>query len=285
MNVLRDSYLVVAKHLLKQIILHWRSLVTLSSFFSRSTKIATVFACMALISTAALAQSGSKRSSGSSYSRNTTSNQSSQRGSSSKQSSTTSNKSSSKGSSSKQSTSNDGSSSKQAMSKKVETKLGYAGYCPVCILDMKKWVKGSAEHQVTYDSTVYHFPSAETKEKFMANPVKYVPALGGDCTVCLAKVGKRVAGDVRFASLHENRVYLFPEEKQKKMFDESPAEYANVDLAANGNCIVCTVKMNKEVPGSTEFTAIYKGMRYLFPADEQRQMFIKSPTDFVKMEK
>lgn len=162
-----------------------------------------------------------------------------------------------------------------------KTRVGYEGNCPVCILDMKKWVKGSPEHQATYDNTVYYFPNAETKQKFLQNPTAYVPALGGDCAVCLAKMGKRVPGINKYASLHENRVYLFPEAKQKKMFDASPAEYANVDLAAEGNCVVCSAKMNKQVPGNPEFTVIHKGMRYQFPEDKQRQMFIQSPNQFI----
>jgi YHS domain-containing protein len=160
-------------------------------------------------------------------------------------------------------------------------KLGLEGYCPVCIVGMKKWVKGSPDHQTVYDGATYQFPDADTKTKFDANPVAYVPALGGDCTVCYAKMGKRAPGNIRIASLYNKRVFLFPEQKQKEMFDAAPAEYANVDLAADGNCIVCLVKMNKEVPGKAEFTAVHNGMRYLFPSDSERQMFIAAPTDFV----
>ncbi len=162
-----------------------------------------------------------------------------------------------------------------------ETKLGYEGYCPVCIVAVKKWVQGSPDHQVTYDGVSYYFPDRDTKQKFVENPAAYVPALGGDCIVCLAKAGKRVAGNIRFASLHENRVYLFPSNDEKAVFDASPDEFENVDLAANGNCIVCSVKMNKEVPGSSEFTAIHNGFRFLFPSDRERQAFLQSPTDFV----
>ncbi len=169
----------------------------------------------------------------------------------------------------------------QSQTKQV-LKVGYEGYCSVCLVEMKKWVKGKPQHQVTYDNTVYYFPEDAAKQKFLQNPAAYVPALGGDCTVCLAKMGKRVPGSIKFASLHKNRVFLFPEEKQKAMFDAAPDQYANVDLAANGNCVVCSVKMNKQVAGSTEFTAIHNGMRYLFPEDKTRQMFLQSPAEFAK---
>lgn len=162
-----------------------------------------------------------------------------------------------------------------------QVKLGYEGNCPVCLVMMKKWVKGKPEHNVTYDGIKYLFPDEAAKQKFIANPIAFVPALGGDCTVCFAKMGKRVPGKIQFASLHQNRVYLFPEKKQKEMFDASPAEYQNIDLAANGNCIVCSIKMGKQVPGKPEFTAIHNGMRYQFPSDAELQMFAASPSQFV----
>src|SRR5438128_7623887 len=61
-------------------------------------------------------------------------------------------------------------------------RIGLDGYCPVCVLDANKWAKGSADHQATYDGVTYYFPSDTIKQAFVANPAKYVPALGGDCT-------------------------------------------------------------------------------------------------------
>ena len=75
-------------------------------------------------------------------------------------------------------------------------RIGLGGYCPVCILDANKWAKGSPQHQATYDGVTYYFPEEAIKEKFLANPAKYVPALGGDCIVCYAKLGKRVPGSI-----------------------------------------------------------------------------------------
>ena len=74
-------------------------------------------------------------------------------------------------------------------------RVGLEGYCPVCILDANKWAKGSPEHQATYDGVTYYFPEEAIKgEKFLASPAKYVPALGGDCIVCYAKLGECVPG-------------------------------------------------------------------------------------------
>ncbi|MCI0493261.1 MAG: hypothetical protein L0Z07_10020, partial [Planctomycetes bacterium] len=105
-------------------------------------------------------------------------------------------------------------------------------------------------------------------------------ALGGDCTVCFANMGKRVAGSVRHAALHEHRLFLFPSAEQKKEFQAHPDKYVDVDLALDGNCAVCQVEMHKDVPGKPEIAAIHQGLRYLFPSEKQRDMFLANPAKY-----
>lgn len=173
---------------------------------------------------------------------------------------------------------------KQAMQKKAmqEGTVGLEGYCPVCVVAKSQWVKGSPEFASKYDGTTYYFPSDEVKAMFDANPVAFVPVLGGDCIVCYAKDGKtRAPGNIRFASLTNERLFLFPNDEIRQMFNKSPETYVNRDLGADGNCIVCKVKAGKIVPGSEKFTAVHNGFRYQFPSDSERQMFVASPADFV----
>ncbi len=130
-----------------------------------------------------------------------------------------------------------------------EPRIGLEGYCPVCILDANKWAKGSPEHQATYDGLTYYFPEEAVKEKFLASPAKYVPALGGDCIVCYAKLGKRVPGSVNYSARYINRLFLFPGAEQQQAFLSSPQEFADADLALKGDCAVCLVHHNKHVAG------------------------------------
>ena len=90
------------------------------------------------------------------------------------------------------------------------SRIGLGGYCPVCILDANKWAKGSPDHQATYDGVTYYFPEEAIKEKFQANPAKYVPALGGDCIVCYAKLVKRVPGSVNHTGAVRQPVVSVP---------------------------------------------------------------------------
>jgi len=156
------------------------------------------------------------------------------------------------------------------------------GYCPVCLIEMKKWVKGEPSMAVDFDGRRYLFPGREQALMFQASPEKYVPILDGDDLVEFARTGKRVAGDQRLGALHGGRIYMFATAENKRAFQDDPKAFADSDLALGGECIVCRVGMNERVKGSADFTAVHKGLRYLFPAEEQKRMFVASPDQFVK---
>ena len=94
-------------------------------------------------------------------------------------------------------------------------------------------------------------------------------------------MGKRVPGSVYHAAFYHQRLFLFPSEEQKAMFRAAPADFADVDLALGGNCSVCLVEMQKEVPGNPKFTVIHDGFRYQFPSAKQRDMFVANPNKYV----
>ena len=153
------------------------------------------------------------------------------------------------------------------------------GYCPVCVIEMKKWVKGNPQFAAPYDGKNYLFPSEEQKQMFVSNPAKYTPILGGDCVVALVEMGKRVPGSLQYAALHEDHLYLFSNENAKEMFLSNKEKYAHAD-ALGGKCTVCRVEMNQDVDGVAEFTSFYKGMRYQFPGKDQQQMFDRNPAKY-----
>ncbi len=155
--------------------------------------------------------------------------------------------------------------------------LALQGYCPVCVVEMKKWVPGKPEHSVVYDGHTYLFPGEEQKRMFEADPSKYTPALHGDCVVCAVEMKKRVPGSVNFGQFHGGRLFLFPGEAQRKMFTANPGKYADADLALGGKCAVCRVEMKQDMPGKPEYTVHYQGLRYLFPGPEQKKMFQANP--------
>lgn len=163
----------------------------------------------------------------------------------------------------------------------ASTPVGLDGYCPICIIENKEWVKGNPNIQASYDGKTYYFPAEEQRQMFLANPAKYTPALGGDCSVCLVNMHKRMPGSVYHSALNNGRLYLFPSEKQKQMFVADPAKYNHADVAMNGECVVCKVEMNKQMAGKPEVSVVHDGMKYQFMSEEQRKMFNMNPSKYV----
>ncbi|MEM9367985.1 MAG: hypothetical protein AAGD07_18485 [Planctomycetota bacterium] len=162
------------------------------------------------------------------------------------------------------------------------SRTGLDGYCPVCVVEARKWEKGRPDIHSTFDNVTYYFPNQAIRAKFDANPQKYVPALNGDCIVCYEKAGKRIAGSVKHAAIHRDRLYLFPGEGEKQAFLKEPAAYEASDLAANGVCVVCLAKANKHVAGSPNHTVIHDGLRYQFPTAQEANVFRQSPQTFLE---
>ncbi len=163
----------------------------------------------------------------------------------------------------------------------AEPEPALGGYCPVCLVKADKLVKGDPSFSSVNDGKTYLFPNAEQKRLFDADPAAFVPALAGDCTVCKVEMGKRVVGKAEFHTVHAGRLFLFPGEKQQKMFERDPHRYVDADLALGGACPVCLVKSDKVVPGKPEYASVYDGRRYLFPGPDQQRMFDANPAAFI----
>ena len=154
------------------------------------------------------------------------------------------------------------------------------GYCPVCIIEARKWEMGRKEFPSTYDGTTYYFPSVAIRKKFEGSPAAYVPAFNGDCIVCYAKAGKRVPGVVQHSALYKKRLYLFPSASEKRAFLDAAEQFMNTDLAAEGKCVVCLARAGKHVQGAAKFTEIHNGFRYLFPSAAEQAEFRRQPAKY-----
>lgn len=175
-----------------------------------------------------------------------------------------------------------GSGNSGSMTRSAKLPVAMGGYCPVCIIDLQKWVKGDPKYSVVMDGKTYLFPGEEAKQKFLKRTTKYTPALGGDCIVCAVDQRVRRPGSVQFSALHQGRLFLFPDDATKKVFMKDAKKYENADLAMGGMCIVCKIDMQKDVPGKEEFGTVYGGIRFLFPSMEQKKMFLTNPKKYLQ---
>jgi len=154
------------------------------------------------------------------------------------------------------------------------------GNCAVCLVETRQVVPGSDRYAVEFDRQLYYFPSDKEKQMFISNPARYAPALGGDCVVCRANKGVRVPGKVDLAVIHDQRAYLFPSASERDVFKADLRKYESVDLGLAGYCSVCAVVAKKWVPGKSEFTSVYDGIRYHFPSAAEKKAFELEPAKF-----
>ena len=160
--------------------------------------------------------------------------------------------------------------------------VGLNGYCPVCIVDRKEWVKGSAQHSSQFDGMLYFFPNVEIKNKFDRDPSAFVPAMGGYDVVAKKEGNQLVQGSVfQGAAFHKGRVYVFATKRNKSMFMNIAADFEKVDLAFGGMCAVCKAA-GKEQAGKSEFRFVYNKMTYLFPTAGELAEFKSDPAKYAQ---
>lgn len=148
------------------------------------------------------------------------------------------------------------------------------GFCAVCLVEDREWVRGKPEFEVAFDGRLYRFPNRERMARFQADPAKYAPALGGDDIVEFARTGKRVAGSPNFGATRDGMVYLFANDANKRAFTAGANQYASADLALGGDCVVCKVDMNERRAGDPKINAVNDGLRFFFAGANQQQQFL-----------
>lgn len=152
-----------------------------------------------------------------------------------------------------------------------------AGYCPVTLRTQNSWRRGKVKFRHTFDGKVYFLAGPEELAAFQANPLLYAPVLSGDSIVALATNHERVAGSVFHAFIYKERLYLFVDEEERHIFRANPTLFENVDLAAEGICLVSRVDDKQEIVGSAEFETLYHGKRYRFASVDYLRKFVANP--------
>lgn len=164
----------------------------------------------------------------------------------------------------------------------AEAELAMQGYCPVSIIDDKKWIKGDEQYSVILDGHKYLLASQANQQKFLKRSTKYTPALSGDCVVTYAAMKTRQAGDLNAAAIHQGRLFLFASPEQKRIFMTAPKKFENVDLALNGSCCVCLVDRQERVPGKIDFGTVAGGLRFYFSDAQHRKQFLSDKARYVE---
>lgn len=104
--------------------------------------------------------------------------------------------------------------------------LALEGYCPVTLAERRDWAMGHNAFGAIHRGRTYLFLGPTEREKFLANPERYSPALSGMDPVLamdnqIAVPGKREFGV--FGS--DDRVYLFADAATRDRFEQNQKRY------------------------------------------------------------
>ena len=98
--------------------------------------------------------------------------------------------------------------------------IGLRGYDPVAYFTAGAPAKGQAAFSASHAGVVYHFTSANHRDAFRANPMKYAPAYGGFCAMGVA-LEKKLDGDPEAWHIANGHLYLnVNKDVQKKWLED-----------------------------------------------------------------
>jgi YHS domain-containing protein len=104
--------------------------------------------------------------------------------------------------------------------------LAIQGYDPVAYFIDGRPIRGTPDFEYQWDEHTYRFASAQHRELFKADPVRYAPQFGNYCAMALA-LNKIVKANPENWLISDNKLYVFgsPAPKGPELFEK--------DLATN----------------------------------------------------
>lgn len=100
------------------------------------------------------------------------------------------------------------------------------GYCPVTLVDQKKWALADPRWGAIHRGRTYLFVGADEQQRFLANPDLYSPVLSGYDPVKFSEQGQLVDGRRQHGVFFQNQVFLFSDESTLERFWKSPDAFA-----------------------------------------------------------
>ncbi len=104
--------------------------------------------------------------------------------------------------------------------------IGMEGFCPVTVMDENRWVAGDRRFGARHRGRLYLFQTAAAQDRFLRNPERYSPALGGLDPVALAERGQQHDGKRDHGVRYNDRMYLFGSEENLERFSKAPEAFA-----------------------------------------------------------
>ena len=99
------------------------------------------------------------------------------------------------------------------------------GYCPVELGDGERWLPGDPRWPVVYQGFTYLFHGPAQRQRFLANPQRYVPAYSAHDPVLLVDGNRRIPGQTDYCVIYDGQLYMFSSAATLARFKEGPQRY------------------------------------------------------------
>lgn len=104
----------------------------------------------------------------------------------------------------------------------------FDGFCLPSVIEQRKLIAGDATNSIQYKGRTLRFQSGQQMQKFVSNPNQYWPALDGYCPMTKLQTGQNVVGQLEFAAVFRDKVWLFVSEEQMQAFIAEPAKHVGL---------------------------------------------------------
>ena len=125
--------------------------------------------------------------------------------------------------------------------------IAIQGLDPVAYFTLGEPRPGRAEHAVVHSGARWLFSSADNKQRFEADPVRYIPAYGGHCAFGTAQ-GYLVDIDPRAFTIVNDRLYLNYDLNVRETWLANTSEY---NRRADQNWLRLGTRSDAQAPGTS----------------------------------
>lgn len=100
------------------------------------------------------------------------------------------------------------------------------GYCPVTLAETEQWTAGDPRLGVEHQGRTYLMAGEAQRQRFLANPNRYAPVLGGADPVLAADAKSDVPGRTEHCVVYDGRLYMFSSAAMLARFHQNPKKYS-----------------------------------------------------------
>lgn len=113
--------------------------------------------------------------------------------------------------------------------------VGLDGNCPVTLMERKRWAVGHTSFGAVHRGRTYLFLGPQERDKFLADPDRFSPVLGGLDPVHALDHQQSVPGKREYGVFGaDGKIYLFADEASRARFEQNEQHYTSAATQALG---------------------------------------------------